>query len=134
MKREVNIFPLSGSFSDDDNEPIPDFLLPNYSHSTDKSPHLPRGFSPPKIIKASLKSFSGLEGSHLPSQDSVDLGNLGTRPRVSESAADPASEETTSESQSLASSIVSISQENRVKIQVPGLPVSKTSKSSLSDQ
>ena len=146
----------AGSFSDDeqgdDNEPLPDFLLPNYSHNINRSPHLNRASdSPPKIIKASLKNFSGLEGTHLPSQDSVDYGGGGgalvhggkvSRPehdQVSSSAPSqdagdqepPVAEQPTLPS----SSIVSISQEsNRVKIQVPGLPVSKTSKSSLVDQ
>lgn len=45
------------------------------------------------------------------------------------------SDQTSSIKTTSPSSIVSISQEsNRVKIQVPGLPVSKTSKSSLVEQ
>jgi len=138
-----------GSFSDDeqmnDNEPIP--------WETDRSPRLTRPSSPPKIIKSSLRDFSGLEGTHLPSQDSVDHGGHGVKsrhlvpgPQLSSESPDPGalghdsptsgSGETTSESTivaATASSIVSISQENRVKIQVPGPAVSKTSKTSLAD-
>ena len=148
---------VAGSFSDDeqggDNEPLPDFLLPNYSHNINRSPHLNRASdSPPKIIKASLKNFSGLEGTHLPSQDSVDFGGGAMVPaggkvsrpadpdQVSASPQEGDQELTSSDPASTVktpspSSIVSISQEsNRVKIQVPGLPVSKTSKSSLVEQ
>merc|ERR1712098_224565 len=116
------------------NEPLPDFLMPNYSHNNERSPHLnrTRASSPPKIIKSSLKNFSGLEGTHLPSQESVDYGILNVKNR-------PQGALSTSESVDPSSpcpetptpSIVSISQENRVKIQVPGLPTSKTSKTSL---
>ena len=127
---------ITGSFSDDDqendNEPLPDFLLPNYSHPTDRSPQFNRNraSSPPKIIKSSLKNFSGLEGSHLPSQDSVDYPGLKSRPPDTDQ--DQGSGDQVSES-ATAPSIVSINQENRVKIQVPGLPVSKTSKTSLTE-
>jgi len=141
-----------GSLSDDeqenDNEPLPDFLLPNYSHNNERSPHLnrTRASSPPKIIKSSLKNFSGLEGTHLPSQDSVDYGilNVKNRPQgalstsesVDPSSPCPETPALVAESPVAATptpSIVSISQENRVKIQVPGLPTSKTSKTSLLD-
>ena len=123
-----------------DNEPIP--------WETDRSPRLTRPSSPPKIIKSSLRDFSGLEGTHLPSQDSIDHGGHGVKPRLpvpgpqlSSETPDPGhdsptSGETTSDSTlvaATASSIVSISQENRVKIQVPGPAVSKTSKTSLAD-
>ena len=143
---------FAGSLSDDeqenDNEPLPDFLLPNYSHNNERSPHLnrTRASSPPKIIKSSLKNFSGLEGTHLPSQDSVDYGilNVKNRPQgalstsesVDPSSPCPETPALVAESPVAATptpSIVSISQENRVKIQVPGLPTSKTSKTSLLD-
>ena len=128
-----------------DNEPIP--------WETDRSPRLTRPSSPPKIIKSSLRDFSGLEGTHLPSQERRDHGRHGVKtrhlvpgPQLSSESPDPGalghdsptsgSGETTSESTivaATASSIVSISQENRVKIQVPGPAVSKTSKTSLAD-
>ena len=61
---------------DDDAEAIPSCWLPDDSSKTKKSPLLNRGTSaPPKIIKASLKSFSGLEGvtpERLSTQDSVE--------------------------------------------------------------
>ena len=75
-----------------------------------------------------MKNFSGLEGSHLPSQDSVDYPGLKSRPPDTDQ--EQGSTDQLSES---APSIVSINQENRVKIQVPGLPVSKTSKTSLTE-
>lgn len=61
---------------DDDAEAIPACWLPDESAKTKKSPLLIRGTSsPPKIIKASLKSFSGLEGvtpERLSTQDSME--------------------------------------------------------------
>ena len=109
----------------------PDFLLPNYSHHSDRSPHLirTRASSPPKIIKSSLKNFSGLEGTHLPSQDSVDYpgGLKSSRLDQDQHSSDQIPDT------AVTPSIVSITQENRVKIQVPGLPNNKTSKTSLPD-
>ena len=143
----------SGSFSDDDqdneNEPIPDFLLPDYSQKVKKSPLLNRASSPPKIIKSSLKNFSGLEGvrtNQLSAQDSVDhthkssrtQNNLSHPPTVPESPDSyslvpppslPQSEGGGERDRtSVTSSIVSINEENKVKIQVPGLPIIKTTK------
>jgi len=147
-----------GSFSDDEqdneNEPIPDFLLPDYSQKVKKSPLLNRASSPPKIIKSSLKNFSGLEGvrtTQLSAQDSVDHANskpgraatnLPHPPTVLESP-DSSVQQQPPLSQtgelrgdgggerdrtSVTSSIVSINEENKVKIQVPGLPIIKTTK------
>merc|ERR1719186_102494 len=67
-----------GSVSDDeDPDPIPDFLLPDWSAKVKKSPLLKnRGSSPPKITKTPLKNFSGLEGvrpNFLATQDSVEF-------------------------------------------------------------
>ena len=145
-KHANNIF---GSH-ESENEPIPDFLRPEYSlhslhsHKPGKSPRLIRPSSPPKINLVSLKDFSGLEGvrtSQLSTQDSVDHGGHGAKSRgpgplpssaseSSEQAPDTPGDNGQTEP-ALASSIVSISQENRVKIQVPGpgMPTSKTSKS-----
>ena len=67
---------------DEDADPIPDFLLPDWSAKAKKSPLLTRGSSPPKITKMSLKTFSGLEGGKpttLASQDSLDSGHFKTR-------------------------------------------------------
>lgn len=146
-----------------ENDPIPDFLRSDYSQKVKKSPMLNRASSPPVIIKSSLKNFSGLEGSAgrpLPGQDSVDGGGL-TRPgRSSHSSTsssttpghrlDPESPVTgllsvsgdsegelrvRDRTSASSSSVVSISEENKVKIQVPGLPmVSKTSTSSNSSR
>ena len=131
------------------NEPLPDFLRPEYtglhSHKPGKSPRLIRPSSPPKIALVSLKDFSGLEGvrtSQLSTQDSVDHGAHGAKssrgPGPLPSSASESSEQAPDTpgdngqaEPGLASSIVSISQENRVKIQVPGpgQPHGKTSKS-----
>ena len=130
-KHANNIF---GSSESSENEPIPEFLRPEYTHKAGKSPRLVRPSSPPKINLVSLKDFSGLEGvrtSQLSTQDSVDHA----RQRQQGEASDPASEAATGDNgQAEAghpSSIVSISQENRVKIQVPGpgIPHGKTSRS-----
>ncbi|XP_040576906.1 rho GTPase-activating protein 45 [Lepeophtheirus salmonis] len=63
--------------SDDDDADIPDFLLPDStSYRMKKSPLLVRNSSPPKIIKQSLKNFSGLEGvtpGMLSTQDSLEV-------------------------------------------------------------
>lgn len=72
-----------GSVSDEeDPDPIPDFLLPDWSAKVKKSPLLKnRGSSPPKITKTPLKNFSGLEGvrpSFLATQDSVDFPTVKT--------------------------------------------------------
>lgn len=153
--KNANSEQRKGSFSDeeqgDDNEPLPDFLLPNYSHNIYKSPHHTRASdSPPKIIKQSLKNFSGLEGTHLPSQDSVDFSGAGQTvpgkpPRHGQESSDhlvhhdPGAGDDHQagdgqNSQPGSSSIVSITGENRVKIQVPGpAQLSKTSRSSLLD-
>ena len=148
-KHANNIF---GSQSESENEPIPDFLRPEYphSHKPGKSPRLIRPSSPPKINLVSLKDFSGLEGvrtSQLSTQDSVDHGGHGgaksrgapgplpsSASESSEQAPDTPGDNGQTEP-ALASSIVSISQENRVKIQVPGpgQPHGKTSKSGGSD-
>ena len=68
----------------DDAEAIPSCWLPDDSAKTKKSPLLLRGTSsPPKIIKASLKSFSGLEGvtpERLSTQDSLESGRLSKQP------------------------------------------------------
>merc|ERR1719264_922722 len=74
-----------GGEDDDDAEAIPSCWLPYESGAgpgggggSKKSPLLLRGTStPPKIIKASLKSFSGLEGvtsERLSTQDSTESG------------------------------------------------------------
>jgi len=143
-----------GSFSDDDqdneNEPIPDFLLPDYSQKVKMSPRPNRASSPPKIIKSSLKNFSGLEGvrtTQLSAQDSVDHAhskpsraqtNLTHPPTVLESPdsslqqqpplPQPGEGAGERDRTSVTSSIVSINEENKVKIQVPGLPIIKTTK------
>ena len=144
----------SGSFSDDEqdneNEPIPDFLLPDYSQKVKMSPRPNRASSPPKIIKSSLKNFSGLEGvrtTQLSAQDSVDHAhsktsraqtNLPHPPTVLESPdslvqqqpplPQPGEGAGERDRTSVTSSIVSINEENKVKIQVPGLPIIKTTK------
>ena len=140
-KHANNIF---GSH-ESENEPIPDFLRPEYphSHKPGKSPRLIRPSSPPKINLVSLKDFSGLEGvrtSQLSTQDSVDHGGHGAKSRAAGPLPSSASESSEQAPETpgdngqvepgLASSIVSISQENRVKIQVPGpgQPHGKTSK------
>ena len=142
-KHANNIF---GSH-ESENEPIPDFLRPEYTghpHKAGKSPRLIRPSSPPKINLVSLKDFSGLEGvrtSQLSTQDSVDHGGHGAKSRAAGPLPSSASESSEQAPETpgdngqaepaLASSIVSISQENRVKIQVPGpgQPHGKTSKS-----
>jgi len=72
-----DIFGASVSDEDDDAEPIPLFLLNDSSGRPGKSPLLLRGnSSPPKIIKQSLKNFSGLEGvtpGMLSTQDSLEV-------------------------------------------------------------
>ena len=80
-----DIFGASVSDEDDDAEPIPLFLLNDSSGRPGKSPLLLRGnSSPPKIIKQSLKNFSGLEGvtpGMLSTQDSLEVAQqrvLGT--------------------------------------------------------
>lgn len=52
---------LLGPTSDDD---LPDFLLPDDSAKTRKLPGYLRTGSAPKIFKASLKDYHGLEGVH----------------------------------------------------------------------
>ena len=77
--RESNedIFGASVSDDDDDADPIPPFLLPDGSGKSKKSPLMYRpSSSPPKIIKQSLKNFSGLEGvtpGMLSTQDSLEV-------------------------------------------------------------
>lgn len=154
---------FSDDDQDGENDPIPDFLRSDYVKKVKKSPMLARASSPPVIIKSSLKNFSGLEGSArpLPGQDSVDgPGRPGRSSHSSTSSSttpsgthrlDPESpaslfpmdsegelrvgkgrEDRASVS---SSSVVSINEENKVKIQVPGLPmVSKTSTSSNSSR
>ena len=148
---------FEGSFSDEEqdneNEPIPDFLLPDYSQKVKKSPLLNRATSPPKIIKSSLKNFSGLEGvrtTQLSAQDSVDHSHIKSRPtpQISHPPVVPESPDAIlptghmsvsnteqkiegiieRDKSNVTSSIVSINEENKVKIQVPGLPIVKTSR------
>jgi len=156
-----------GSVSDDeDPDPIPDFLLPDWSAKVKKSPLLKnRGSSPPKITKTPLKNFSGLEGvrpSFLATQDSVDFptvksskladkrGPLQTS-QSSEEKSSPlensaklkqgklekkTAQEETQEHEDVSRTKVTIDRqidfkvgadENKVKIQVPGLPSLPTS-------
>jgi hypothetical protein len=74
-----DIFGASVSDEDDDADPIPLFLLNDRSG---RSPLLYRGSSsPPKIIKQSLKNFSGLEGvtaGMLSTQDSLEVAQRPT--------------------------------------------------------
>ncbi len=71
-----DIFGASVS-DDEDDDPIPDFLLLDHSSKSKKSPLSYRDKStPPKIIKQSLKNFSGLEGvtpGMLSTQDSLEV-------------------------------------------------------------
>ena len=135
---------IFGSNESSENDPIPEFLRPEYTHKAGKSPRMMRPSSPPKINLVSLKDFSGLEGvrtSQLSTQDSVDHGGHGAKSRAAGPLPSSASESSEQAPETpgdngqvepaLASSIVSISQENRVKIQVPGpgQPHGKTSKS-----
>lgn len=127
-----------GSLSEDEvdgeNEPLPDFLLPEYSQKVKRSPLAHRAISPPpKIFTVSLKNMSGLEGvktNHLTTQHSVDLtgGKRSVvkegRDEVEAEASDREARGRGEERTSVSSSIVSI-EENRVKIQVPGLPAAK---------
>ena len=86
------------------------------------------------MLQVSLKNMSGLEGvktNHLSTQHSVDLSNNSTKRSLSTSTKEEAElsevveRETNNPSRtSVSSSIVSI-EENRVKIQVPGLPLGK---------
>lgn len=135
---ETNHHP--GSLSEDEvdgeNEPLPDFLLPEYSQKVKRSPLAHRAISPPpKIFTVSLKNMSGLEGvktNHLTTQHSVDMTG-GKRSLVKEGREEVEAEAVASDREargrgeertSVSSSIVSI-EENRVKIQVPGLPAAK---------
>ena len=112
-----------GSLTDDenDNEPLPFFLLPDDTGKTKKSPLMPRSGSPPHIQLVSLKNFSGLEnvraGHHLSGQDSVD--SIPQRLRQQQTP----STETTDKQPS-----ISNIEENKVKIQVPGLPAAAAAK------
>ena len=153
--QELRIGSFTDEEQDNENEPIPDFLLPDYSQKVKKSPLMNRASSPPKIIKSSLKNFSGLEGvktAQLSSQDSVDSSHSHSKSRQASHMSHPAtvpespdggveplghlaqSAEAKSEGHverdrtSVTSSIVSINEENKVKIQVPGLPIIKTTK------
>lgn len=83
-----DIFGASVSDDDDDPDPIPPFLLPDGSAKSKKSPLLYRTSSPPKIIKQSLRNFSGLEGvtpERLSTQDSLEVAqrssSLGQTPQ-----------------------------------------------------
>lgn len=65
MSQESNedIFGANVSDDDDETDPTTPFLLPDGSNKSKKSPLMYRpSSSPPKIIKQSLKNFSGLEG------------------------------------------------------------------------
>jgi hypothetical protein len=129
--------PSSGSVSDDDvdgeNEPLPDFLRPEYSQKVKQSPNLTRGVSPPpKIFTVSLKNMSGLEGvkpNHLTTQHSVDAASskrsLGSAAGKEEAESPDVVDRGDRDRTSVSSSIVSINEENKVKIQVPGLPTAK---------
>ena len=88
------------------------------------------------ISQVSLKNMSGLEGvktNHLSTQHSVDLANTNTTKRSLSTSTTSKEEqgenvvehergESNPSRTSVSSSIVSI-EENRVKIQVPGLPL-----------
>jgi len=151
--QELRIGSFSDEEQDNENEPIPDFLLPDYSQKVKKSPLLNRATSPPKIIKSSLKNFSGLEGvrtTQLSAQDSVDHSHNKSRPtpQISHPPVVPESPDAIlptghmsvsnteqkiegiieRDKSNVTSSIVSINEENKVKIQVPGLPIVKTSR------
>jgi hypothetical protein len=113
----------AGSFTDEenDNEPIPFFLLPDDSQKVKKSPLLTRPGSPPHIQLVSLKNFSGLENvraGQISGQDSVDSTPHRLRHQPTPSLDKPQDKD--GEKQN-----ISILEENKVKIQVPGLPVGK---------
>jgi len=133
---DIRIGSLSEDEVDGENEPLPDFLLPEYSQKVKRSPLAHRAISPPpKIFTVSLKNMSGLEGvktNHLTTQHSVDMTG-GKRSLVKEGREEVEAEAVASDREargrgeertSVSSSIVSI-EENRVKIQVPGLPAAK---------
>ena len=114
---------------DGENEPLPDFLLPEYSQKVKRSPLLNRATSPPpKIFTVSLKNMSGLEGvktNHLTAQHSVEQGpskrSLAAAPDMLEAAESLARETEARERTSVSSSDI-------IKIQVPGLPAAKENK------
>ena len=111
--------PLLGCLTDDENDqPIPFFLLPDDSQKVKKSPLLNRSGSPPHIQLVSLKNFSGLENvraGQLSGQDSVDAAPHRLRQQQTQST-DRVPEN------------ISMIEENKVKIQVPGLPAGKGGK------
>jgi len=116
---EVNDDHIPGSFTDDenDNEPLPFFLLPDDSQKVKKSPLMTRSGSPPHIQLVSLKNFSGLENVRaglLSGQDSID--SIPHRLRQQQTPSTDTDKQT-----------ISNIEENKVKIQVPGLPTAKGS-------
>ena len=142
----------SGFLSDEenDNEPIPFFLLPDDSQKIKKSPLMNRSSTPPQIQLVSLKNFSGLENvraGQLPGQDSLDSGGshkaavaaaaarqqlppaAERQPSVVVAAtAEPAATsmaDKTARGGGVGSTISNL-EENKVKIQVPGLPAARS--------
>ena len=117
---------------DGENEPLPDFLLPEYSQKVKRSPLLNRATSPPpKIFTVSLKNMSGLEGvktNHLTTQHSVEQGPS-KRSLVAASGREEVLEEQAREARETeARERTSVSSSDIIKIQVPGLPAAKENK------
>ena len=119
---------------DGENEPLPDFLLPEYSQKVKRSPLLNRATSPPpKIFTVSLKNMSGLEGvktNHLTAQHSVEQG-----PSKRSLAAAPGREDILEAAESLAAARetearerTSVSSSDIIKTQVSVLPSAKENK------
>ena len=124
MGSNEDIFGASVSDEDDDAEPIPLFLLNDSSGRPGKSPLLLRGnSSPPKIIKQSLKNFSGLEGvtpGMLSTQDSLEVAQQ----RVLGSTSSPSP---LTSSASLSSSATSAQTAKRLIHHETSMPVASTS-------
>jgi hypothetical protein len=137
------ICPGFQSDEDNDNEPIPFFLLPDDSQKIKKSPLMNRSSTPPQIQLVSLKNFSGLENvraGQLSGQDSLDAGAAhkasraqppppspavgGPEPPAAASARDPPAAAGGAPDKAAKGGPATISnlEENKVKIQVPGLP------------
>ena len=142
------------SDEENDNEPIPFFLLPDDSQKIKKSPMMNRSSTPPQIQLVSLKNFSGLENvraGQLSGQDSLDAGPshkatrppplptpdrqpaaslaVGPEPPTTSSREPPAAasiSEKTSRSGVSGGQAISNLEENKVKIQVPGLPAARS--------
>jgi hypothetical protein len=157
-----NVFFCLGFISDEenDNEPIPFFLLPDDStQKIKKSPLMNRSSTPPQIQLVSLKNFSGLENvraGQLSGQDSLDAGSSHKAPPAAArqqlpllppperqlsvsagagetlAAAAGAREPPAALSEKAGRSggggpTISNLEENKVKIQVPGLPAATRS-------